>query len=216
VIAAGLTLAVLLAKVEPLHYPQFAVRLALDLVAIAILTHLLFLQRHGRRDLRDTFVIVNVCVFAALTVIGTQKISAGVAFGLFAILSIIRLRSEPYDNIEVAYFFGSLSLALINGFQQSKLGTVVILNALVLGTIFVVDHKTLRTKTVRRRKLTLDTVETDQETLKTMLSDRLGVEIVSISINEIDFVNGTTSVVVRHVADPTAPPEPNGAVRDDD
>jgi len=216
VIAFGASAAILLAKVEPLRYPEFALRLALDLTAIAILTHLLFLQRHGRRDLRDTFVIVNVCVFAALTVIGTQKISAGVAFGLFAILSIIRLRSEPYDNIEVAYFFGALTLALINGFEQSRIVTTVVLNVLVLATVFVIDHKTLRTKTVRRRKLTLDTIETDPEKLRTMLSDRLGVEVVNVSINEIDFVQGTTSVVLRHVADPQTPPEPNSISHDDD
>ena len=132
---------ILLAKVAPVHYPEFALRLALDVVAIGILTHLLFLRRHGRRDLRDTFVIVNVCVFAALSVIGTQKISVGVAFGLFAILSIIRLRSEPYDNIEIAYFFGSLTLALINGFEQSQIVLVVILDAFVLATVYVIDHR---------------------------------------------------------------------------
>ena len=210
-----MTISILLAKVAPVDYPEFAWRLALDLVAIGILTHLLFLHRHGRRDLRDTFVIVNVCVFAALSVIGSQKISVGVAFGLFAILSIIRLRSEPYDNIEIAYFFGSLTLALINGFEKTQVAIVLILNALVLTTVYVVDHRTLGTKTksIRRRKITLDTTETDPDALKTMLAGRMGVEIVSVVINEIDYVNGTTSIVVRYAADPNTPREP---VPDDD
>ena len=154
-------------------------------------------------------MIVNVCVFAALSVIGTQKISAGVAFGLFAVLSIVRLRSEPYDNIELAYFFGSLTLALVNGFEGGKLLVVVILNALVLGTVYVVDHKTLRTKTVRRRKVTLDSVETDPAVLATTLSQRMGVEVVNVTINEIDYVHGTTTLVVRYMADPNGAPEPS-------
>ena len=200
---------VLLGKVAPLQYPEFGVRLALDLAAITVLTHLLFLNRHGRRDLRDTFVIVNVCVFAALSVIGTQKISAGVAFGLFAILSIVRLRSEPYDNIELAYFFGALTLALINGFEGSKLVLVVVLDCLVLAAVYVVDHSTLRTKTVRRRKVTLDSVETDLDALTISLSERMGVDVLSVTINEVDYVHGTTTVVVRHVADKNAPREPS-------
>lgn len=199
---------ILLAKAAQLHYPEFALRLALDVVAIGILTHLLFLRRHGRRDLRDTFVIVNVCVFAALSVIGTQKISIGVAFGLFAILSIIRLRSEPYDNIEIAYFFGALTLALINGFQQSRIALVLILDALILTTVYTIDHRDLRTKTVRRRKVTLGTAETDVDVLRTTLAERMGLEIVSVTINEIDYVKGETSVVVRYVADPKTPPDP--------
>ena len=205
---------ILLAKAAAVDYPEFTQRLALDVVAIGILTHLLFLRRHGRRDLRDTFVIVNICVFAALSVIGSQKISVGVAFGLFAILSIIRLRSEPYDNIEIAYFFGSLTLALINGFEQSQIVLTVILDALVLATVYVIDHRTLRTKTVRRRKITLDTAETDVDVLRTMLAERMGVEIVSVAINEIDYVHGTTSVVIRYVADPKTPHDP--APADDD
>jgi uncharacterized protein DUF4956 len=198
----------LLAKSASVQYPEFGVRLVLDLVSIMILTHLLFLRRHGQRDFRDTFVIVNICVFAALSVIGTQKISAGVAFGLFAILSIISLRSEPYDNIELAYFFGALTLALVNGFQKSELGLVVLLDAIVLATVFMIDHNTLQTKTVRRRKVTLDTVETDVDKLRAMLSERMGVEVVSVAISDIDYVSGTTNLVVRHVADPKAPREP--------
>lgn len=205
---------VLLAKLAAVDYPEFALRVGLDLVAIAILTHLLFLRRHGRRDLRDTFVIVNVCVFAVLSVIGSQTISIGVGFGLFAILSIIRLRSEPYDALEVAYFFGSLTLALVNGFEGSQISLVIILNALILATVYVIDHRTLRTKTVRRRKVTLDTVENDADALRTTLSERIGVEIVSVTINEIDYVHGTTSVVVRYVADPKTPLDPSPA--DDD
>jgi hypothetical protein len=195
----------ILAKVAPLHYPEFALRLALDLVAITVLTHLLFLKRHGGRDFRDTYVIVNVCVFSALTVIGTQKISAGVAFGLFAILSIVRLRSEPYDNVELAYFFGALTLALVNGFEGSKLALVATLDLLVLATVYVIDHRTLRTTTVRRRKVMLDSVETDVDALTSELSERVGVEIVSVAINEIDYVHGTTCVVVRYVAGPRTP-----------
>ncbi len=49
---------------------------------------------------------------------------------------------------------------------------------------------------------------------KTMLAERMGVEIVSVTINEIDYVNGTTSVVVRYGADPDTPRDP--APADDD
>ena len=37
----------------------------------------------------------------------------GVGFGLFAVLSIVRLRSEPFSNRELAYFFVALVLALV-------------------------------------------------------------------------------------------------------
>jgi hypothetical protein len=47
----------------------------------------------------------NVGLFLALVVITARDVSAGVGFGLVAVLSIVRLRSEPFTNGELAYFF---------------------------------------------------------------------------------------------------------------
>ena len=37
------------------------------------------------------------------------------------------------------------------------------------------------------------------------VAERMGVEIDSVAINEIDYVHGTTSVVIRYLADPRTP-----------
>ena len=104
----------------------------------------------------------------------------------------------------------------MNGFQQSKLPAVVILDVLVLATVYVIDHRTLKTRSVRRRKVMLNTVETDPEALSAMLADRMGVEVVSLAINEIDYVNGTTSIVLKHVADPKTPDDARPVNHHDD
>ncbi len=189
-----------LAKVTPVDFPDFLLRLFIDLVAIAVFAGLLFLRRHGRRDLLVIFTVFNVGVFAALTVITSHHIGTGVGFGLFALLSIIRLRSEPFDNIELAYFFGSLILALVNGFEQKNTSFVLFLNALILLTMFLVDHQSFHA-TIRRRRITLDTVETNVDQLHSELTEKLGVEIVEIAITDIDYVRETTRVIVRYVAD---------------
>ncbi len=193
-----------LAKVTPVDFPDFLVRLFIDLTAIAAFVGLLFLRRHGRRDLLVVFTVFNVGVFAALTVITSHHIGTGVGFGLFAILSIVRLRSEPFDNIELAYFFGSLIIALVNGFEQKNTAFVVFLNALVMVTMFLIDHESFHA-TIRRRRITLDAIATDVEQLRRELTDKLGVEIVDIAITDVDYVRETTRVVVRYVADPRTP-----------
>ena len=38
-----------------------------------------------------------------------------VGFGLFVLLALIQIQSTPFTKIEVAYFFGSIALAVING-----------------------------------------------------------------------------------------------------
>ena len=89
--------------------------LALDLVAISVLTFGLYFPRHRRRDLVVAFLVVNVGVAAVSAVLGTTDVGLGLGLGLFGVLSIIRLRSSEIAQHEVAYYFAALSLGLIAG-----------------------------------------------------------------------------------------------------
>lgn len=173
------------------EYTDFLFRLGLDLLSIGVLTGLIYLRRHARRDLLMVYVSFNVGLFAVLDVITSRHIGAAVGFGLFAILSIIRLRSEPFKNVELGYFFMSLVLALINGLGQGDRITTGVLDALVLLTLFAVDHPIFRTG-AERALLTLDGVHTDREKLQRELAARFGVERVELSNVEYDDVRDTT------------------------
>ena len=88
-------------------------RLGLDALALAALLYGLFLPRHKRMDLVVVYALFNLGLFLALVVISQGQVSMGVGFGLFAVLSIVRLRSEPYSNRGFAYFFVAIVLALV-------------------------------------------------------------------------------------------------------
>jgi hypothetical protein len=84
-------------------------RLAIDLVALAALTGGLFQPRHRRMELVVVYALFNVGLFLALLILVGTRISLGVGFGLFAVLSIVRLRSDTYSHRELAYFFVALA-----------------------------------------------------------------------------------------------------------
>jgi hypothetical protein len=72
------------------------------------------------------------------------RVDLAVGFGLFAILSIIRLRSSAVTQQEVAYYFIALVVGLVNGMGVPDLGLVVVLNVVSLLTMLAVDSKPLR------------------------------------------------------------------------
>ena len=91
------------------------IMIAIDLVAIALLTFAAYFPRHHRRDLVVAFLGVNVGVLAVSMVLGSRAIGvpgrsgfqgdrAGLGLGLFGVLSIIRLRSTEISQPEVAYY----------------------------------------------------------------------------------------------------------------
>ncbi|HEX4816449.1 MAG TPA: DUF4956 domain-containing protein, partial [Nonomuraea sp.] len=85
----------------------------MDLVAIIVLAYGLFYRRHHRRDLLFAYVALNVGIFAVVSLLLVQRVELAVGFGLFGVLSIIRLRSTELDQQEVAYYFCALALGIL-------------------------------------------------------------------------------------------------------
>ena len=87
-------------------YWDIAERLAVDFVGINLMILGIYFRNYRRRDLAAVFITANLGLFSVLTVLATSTLSAAVGFGLFGVLSIIRLRSREFEHIEIAYFFG--------------------------------------------------------------------------------------------------------------
>jgi Domain of unknown function (DUF4956) len=182
-------------------YGDVLVRLAIDAIAIAALAYGLYYRRHGRRDLVVIYSMFNVGLFLALIVISSGNVSVGVGFGLFAVLSIVRLRSEPFTNGELAYFFVALVIALVNGIDLGSTGLAILLSALALGAAAVIDHPRLLKRT-RHLTVTLETIPSDEDALRRHLEERLNARVTECHVLEIDYVRETTRVSVRCSTDP--------------
>lgn len=178
-------------------YADLLLRLLVDLCAIGILD-LLVAWRRPQRGLFMVFTAFNVGVFTLLAVIAERHIGPAVGFGLFALLSIVRLRSEPFSNAELTYFFCALVLALINGLRIDDVGFQIMLDAVLLATLFLVDHPSLYRPTARRM-VTLDEIVTDDEVLRQRLSEDLGIDVIEVRIEDIDYVRDLTRVQLRYL-----------------
>jgi hypothetical protein len=137
-------------------------------------------------------------VFTVLTVITERTIPAGVGFGLFALLSIIRLRSEPFANVDLGYFFLSLVLAVVNGIGHVDHRLTGFLCVLVIVAVYLIDHPRIQRTTIRVEVI-LDSVITNQAALRLELKGRFGSEIVAMTIVEVDYVRETMRVWVTYV-----------------
>lgn len=172
-----------------------ALRLLVDLVAVALLAVGLSYRRHGRRDLVVLQVIFNVGLFAAVVVIAGGEIAAAVGFGLFAVLSIIRLRAETLANADIAYFFAAIVLGLVTAVDLSGIEANVALALLVLAAPGVIDHPRLLDDH-ERTEVTLDIASGDREVLRRLTEERVGTRVVRLDVLSVDLVREVTRVQV--------------------
>jgi hypothetical protein len=177
-------------------YIDFAVDIAVNTVAIFLLAYALYFRRHRRADLLLGYVALNMGIFVAMSLLTTVRLDIALGFGLFAILSIIRLRSSAVTQQEVAYYFAALVLGLVNGLDLDDRVLLVFVNALLVVTMLVVDSKPLRDR-ARRMDVTLDVVHADDAGLVADLERRLGGRVMHYVVDEVDYVRDTMVVDVR-------------------
>ena len=169
----------------------------LDLVAIAVMTFGLYFPRHRRRDMVVAYLVVNLGLVAITAALTTTGISAGLGFGLFAVLSIIRLRSAELDQQEVAYYFAAMTLGLLGGMVIAPAWLAPALMLAVLAALAVGDSGHLLSR-YRVQTITLDTACTDERVLRRTLEDLLGAKVHRMKVRRVDLVEATTTVEARY------------------
>lgn len=172
----------------------------LDVVALLILVGWLYRRRPSAPAMPLVLVALNVGLFAAMGAISAGKFPAGVGFGLFGILSLVRLRSAAFTLRDVAYTFVSLVTALCTGLPERAGWLVVVLDAAVLLAVLVVDDPRSYRPPTRTVKLTLDRIYDDPALIPQDVAFRFGQAPLSVVVDEVDYVRETTRVSARYPA----------------
>lgn len=183
------------------HWPL----LAFDLAAITILGFGIYFPRYRRQDLLLSYIVLNLGVLAVMVALADTEVGIGVGFGLFGILSIIRLRSAELEQQEIAYYFAALVLGLVNGVGLDPAWLAPTASVALLAALFLVDHPRVHPG-YRNQVMTLDRAFTDETALRQFLEELLGASISHLVVKRVDLVNDTTVIDVRFRL-----PKPDGA-----
>ncbi|WP_087974416.1 DUF4956 domain-containing protein [Oceanobacillus rekensis] len=111
----------------------------MSLLAMAIATilsiiitkvyQLTFTGERYSQNFVHTIIIMSVVVSVVMNVVSGN---AGVAFGLFAVFSLIRFRSAVTDAKDIAYIFFGLSVGMTSGLYQFDLAIILTIFASML------------------------------------------------------------------------------------
>lgn len=177
--------------------------LGLNVVAVLILVYPIYYRRHRRWEQVVGYVAFNVSLFTVAAALGSSApLNVGVGFGLFAVLSIIRLRSEEGSQVDIGYTMVALVLGLMTGLPGMQFGIKLIFSSLLVGTMFLIDNHLLsKTNRYRKLRIELDRIIYDEDELVGHLTALLNRSILEAEVREIDCVRETMRLDVH-----TGPP----------
>ncbi|GAB3561106.1 DUF4956 domain-containing protein [Spelaeicoccus albus] len=187
--------------------------LGVDILIVTLLAFGLYYRRNRKLDLAGSFIAVNIGVFALVSLLaGMPSAAMGLGFGLFGILSIVRLRSAAIRHDEVGYYLVALVLGLVNGMAPNMPLAAILLDVGLLAVMFFVDHPHWR-KGTQCSSVMLDRVIIDQEELVDELAVRLDSEIRRCETEAVNYVQDTTLVTVWHRKNAAVPAKRPRAAR---
>jgi len=181
-------------------------KFGLDLVVVYILIRRIYYPIHRKKDFLFTYFLFNVLIFFLCGLLNSVKLSTGFAFGLFAIFSILRYRSEQISIKDMTYLLAVIAVAVMNALFGKKVSLVELLftNALILITTYVLEHLWLTRHEAMRQIIyeRIDLIKPEnREKLMDDLRERLGVRPSRIEVGRIDLLRDTAQLRVFYYDD---------------
>jgi len=100
---------------------DFIIRLLINVVSIVLLVRCYYAFSRNRAN-ASSFMLFGIGVFLVTSLLHTADVSMGFAFGLFAVFSMLRYRTESISIKEMTYLFLVIAIALL-----SSVGTTSVL-----------------------------------------------------------------------------------------
>ncbi len=95
-------------------------RLLIDLVTIFVLVRLIYYPIYKQSEYYFMFAIFNLIIFMISFLLNKVDLSMGAAFGLFAVFSMLRYRTESISIKDMTYLFLCIAIGLLTAVTKIK------------------------------------------------------------------------------------------------
>ncbi|MBM4194425.1 MAG: DUF4956 domain-containing protein [Gemmatimonadetes bacterium] len=180
---------------------DFLTRVALDLLALWALVRLVYFRRHKHVDPLFTFVACNVVIFLIAFLMGRVELTMGAAFGMFAVFSMLRYRTEGISAIDMTYLFLSIGLGLLMAVGTLPVPGLAAVAAGLILTATVLEHGVLG-KPQSSQHIRYDRVDlvdpSRRDELIADLRKRTGLAVTRVHIWDVDLVQDSVHLTAYY------------------
>lgn len=181
--------------------PKFFLRIGIDVASVFILIRFIYFPIYRSREYVFTFFIFNLIIFLITFLLNKVEMSMGAAFGLFAVFSMLRYRTEDISIKDMTYLFLVIAMGLICAVSKGSWDELSLINIIILLVTYLLESKVLMkkevTKIVQYENIELIKPERQAELIAD-LEKRMGVKINHISIGRLDFLRDSAQVHVYY------------------
>lgn len=180
---------------------KFVIRLAIDLLTTFIIIRLIYFRHYKRTELFLTFFAFNVTIFLIAYLLNRVEMTMGAAFGLFAVFSMLRYRTENISTKDMTYIFIVIAVGLVMAISRGGWDELALIGLIVVTLMALLESDWL----IRReftQEVYYDRIELVQPhrraELLTDLRERTGLDIIRIEIGNIDLLRDAARITIYY------------------
>lgn len=178
-----------------LNNPDFwgiMMRFVINLVFLFLLIRVVYFRYEKKDKYLFSFFLMGIMIFFIGSMLKIVYIEMGMAVGLFAIFTILRLRTRNFSIKDMAYTFTTIGISTINSLKLVAFPVlgIIIVNLIIIISAFLLEEFLARNK-FYSHSIIYDNIELlkPDNNLKLIkdLSDRTGKDILKVKIRRINF-----------------------------
>ncbi|PXY45901.1 DUF4956 domain-containing protein [Flavobacterium hydrophilum] len=171
------------------------------LLFFSILVLYFFSNRKDNETINPLMVIVGLCTFSLCYLFTKIEIGVGIGFGLFAIFSILRFRTQSFTVNAIIFLFATITLSILDiMYPYEKIEILLFFQLIIIGfyiaASIIVNRKASRYLNTVDVKIALAVdFSLDNKTIRQAIQDKINIQdfdfkIININtvVNEIDVL----------------------------
>lgn len=181
---------------------EFSTRFSIFLVATLIVLKAIY-SRRVRGENVNAFLLFSSGVFLVTFWLHNVDMSMGFAFGLFAVFSMLRYRTETLSVRDMTFLFIVITLALLSSVGSLSLLGLVAANGLICIIAFLSEIKSAPISDRKEQQVIYDVIQNikpeNREILLSDLTDRTGLDIVDVDVLDIDLMRDVATLKIYYL-----------------
>jgi hypothetical protein len=183
-------------------------RLLIDLISVFILVRYIYYPLYKHREFFFMFVIFNLIIFLISFLLNKVELSMGAAFGLFAVFSMLRYRTENISIKDMTYLFLTIAIGLVCAVTKIKGAPdsfeyvfLVGINLVILMITYLLESKIFSRKEMIKTIVyeNIELIQSNrQEELLADIRLRTGINVHRVSIQKINFLKDSAEIKIYY------------------
>lgn len=186
------------------YFLDSMVMFTINLISLFVLIRLIYFRYSGKPVFMFAFFLMGIVVFFVGSILNAVELGFGMAVGLVAVLTILRLRTRQITIKDMAYLFAIFGISVINALRMVAYPLLgrIILNMIIILAAFILEQFLIRNKPVSvdshlitYNKLDLLRPEKNNELLSDV-SQLTGKKVIKVKIEKVNYEKNSSEVEI--------------------